>query len=114
MLPGSRLIFVKRAGIRSRWPRMNIVKAGPPCCCTGITMFNRLSRWTNGLTGPFEPTVRDGAIYARGAADDKGQVWAHAEGIAAWQQHGGLPVNLTMLIEGRKKWQRASRAIRAR
>src|SRR4051794_37914130 len=33
-----------------------------------------LDLWT---TPPFEPTVRNGAIYARGAADDKGQVWCH-------------------------------------
>ena len=59
-----------------------------------------LDKW---ITGPFESTIRDGAIYARGAADDKGQVWAHAEAIAAWQQHGGLPVNLTMLIEGEEE-----------
>src|SRR5262249_38325890 len=53
----------------------------------------------------FEPTIRrheDGfdAIYARGAVDDKGQVWCHAEAVKAWQEAGGLPVNLTMLIEG--------------
>ncbi|CAN5516584.1 dipeptidase [soil metagenome] len=57
---------------------------------------------------PFEPTVRKDengfdAIYARGAVDDKGQVWAHCEAIAAWQAHGGLPVNLTMLIEGEEE-----------
>ena len=59
-----------------------------------------LDKW---VTKPFEPAVRNGAIYARGAADDKGQVWAYAEAIAAWQQHGGLPVNLTMLIEGEEE-----------
>lgn len=59
-----------------------------------------LEKWT---TPPFEPTVRDGAIYARGAADDKGQVWAHCEAILAWQAHGGLPVNLTMLVEGEEE-----------
>jgi len=57
---------------------------------------------------PFEPTVRKDengfdAIYARGAVDDKGQVWAHCEAIAAWQANGGLPVNLTMLIEGEEE-----------
>lgn len=57
-------------------------------------------QWT---TPPFEPAVRDGAIYARGAADDKGQVWAHLQAIRAWQRHGGLPVNLTMLIEGEEE-----------
>ena len=59
-----------------------------------------LELWTS---PPFEPTVRDGAIYARGAADDKGQVWAHIEAIRAWQQHGGVPVNLTLLIEGEEE-----------
>jgi acetylornithine deacetylase/succinyl-diaminopimelate desuccinylase-like protein len=51
----------------------------------------------------FVPAVRDGAIYARGAADDKGQVWAQCEAVLAWQAHGGLPVNLTMLIEGEEE-----------
>ena len=59
-----------------------------------------LEKW---VSKPFEPTVRDGAIYARGAADDKGQVWAHAQAIAAWQRHGGLPINLTLLIEGEEE-----------
>jgi len=59
-----------------------------------------LEQWTS---PPFEPTVRDGAIYARGAADDKGQVWAHVEAIRAWQQAGGLPLNLIMLIEGEEE-----------
>jgi acetylornithine deacetylase/succinyl-diaminopimelate desuccinylase-like protein len=59
-----------------------------------------LDKW---LTPPFEPTVRDGAIYARGAVDDKGQVWAHLQAIAAWQQNGGVPVNLTLLIEGEEE-----------
>jgi acetylornithine deacetylase/succinyl-diaminopimelate desuccinylase-like protein len=55
------------------------------------------------ISKPFEPAVRDGAIYARGAADDKGQVWAHVEAIRAWQEHGGVPVNLTVLIEGEEE-----------
>jgi acetylornithine deacetylase/succinyl-diaminopimelate desuccinylase-like protein len=61
--------------------------------------------WT---TGPFEPQVRKDdtghdALFARGAVDDKGQVWAHVEAILAWQAHGGLPVNLTMLVEGEEE-----------
>lgn len=59
-------------------------------------------------TPPFEPTVRtnnDGfeAIYARGAADDKGQVWCHIEAIRAWENNGGLPINLVMIIEGEEE-----------
>ena len=59
-----------------------------------------LELWT---TPPFEPTVRDGALFARGSADDKGQVWCHAEAVLAWQAHGGPPINLTMLIEGEEE-----------
>ena len=59
-----------------------------------------LEKW---VSKPFEPAVRDGSIYARGAVDDKGQVWAHVQAISAWQQHGGVPVNLTMLIEGEEE-----------
>jgi acetylornithine deacetylase/succinyl-diaminopimelate desuccinylase-like protein len=64
-----------------------------------------LELWT---TGPFEPTRRKDengheAIFARGAADDKGQVWCHVEAVLAWQANGGLPVNLTMLIEGEEE-----------
>jgi acetylornithine deacetylase/succinyl-diaminopimelate desuccinylase-like protein len=59
-----------------------------------------LDLWT---TPPFEPTERNGAVYARGAVDDKGQVWAHVQAIRTWQEHGGLPVNLIMLIEGEEE-----------
>src|SRR5580704_6753668 len=59
-----------------------------------------LELWTS---PPFEPAVRNNAIYARGAADDKGQVWAHVEAIMAWQAHSGLPVNLIVLVEGEEE-----------
>ncbi|HXE55210.1 MAG TPA: dipeptidase [Tepidisphaeraceae bacterium] len=59
-----------------------------------------LDQW---VTPPFEPAIRNGAIYARGAVDDKGQVWAHVDAIRAWQANGGVPVNLTMLIEGEEE-----------
>jgi acetylornithine deacetylase/succinyl-diaminopimelate desuccinylase-like protein len=57
---------------------------------------------------PFDPQIRKNsigtdAIYARGAVDDKGQVTCHLEAIAAWQAHGGPPVNLTVLIEGEEE-----------
>jgi len=64
-----------------------------------------LDKW---VTPPFEPSIRKtdagtDAIYARGAVDDKGQVWAHVEAITQWQNNGGLPVNITMLIEGEEE-----------
>ncbi len=53
---------------------------------------------------PFVPQVRDGCLYARGASDDKGQLFAHLMAIEAWQQAGGgLPVNLKMFIEGEEE-----------
>jgi acetylornithine deacetylase/succinyl-diaminopimelate desuccinylase-like protein len=59
-----------------------------------------LDQWK---TPPFEPVIRDGKIFARGAADDKGQVWCHVEALLAWQAHGGPPVNVTLLIEGEEE-----------
>jgi len=57
--------------------------------------------WTS---PPFEATVRDGEIYARGAADDKGQVFMHIKAIEAHlKQGGGLPVNIKFFIEGEEE-----------
>jgi acetylornithine deacetylase/succinyl-diaminopimelate desuccinylase-like protein len=53
---------------------------------------------------PFEATVRDGEIYARGAADDKGQVFMHLKAIEAhMKQNGRLPVNMKLLLEGEEE-----------
>lgn len=60
-----------------------------------------LSEW---LTAPFEPTVREGNLYARGASDDKGQVFAQVKAVQAWMQTSGrLPVNVKFLIEGEEE-----------
>jgi acetylornithine deacetylase/succinyl-diaminopimelate desuccinylase-like protein len=53
---------------------------------------------------PFEPTLRNGNIYARGAADDKGQMYMHVKAAEALMAvHGALPVNLKFLIEGEEE-----------
>jgi acetylornithine deacetylase/succinyl-diaminopimelate desuccinylase-like protein len=53
---------------------------------------------------PFEATVRDGEIYARGAVDDKGQVFMHFKAIEAhMKQNGKLPVNMKILLEGEEE-----------
>jgi acetylornithine deacetylase/succinyl-diaminopimelate desuccinylase-like protein len=57
-----------------------------------------LGEW---ITPPFEPTVRDGSLYARGAADDKGQVFCLLKAIAA---AGRPPVNFRFLIEGEEEF----------
>ena len=60
-----------------------------------------LEEWTS---EPFEPTVRDGRLYARGAVDDKGQLFLHVKAIEAHMKTGGgLPVNLVVLAEGEEE-----------
>ena len=60
-----------------------------------------LDEW---ITPPFEPTVRDGNIYARGSADDKGQMYMHIKAVEALlATTGTLPVNLKFLIEGEEE-----------
>jgi acetylornithine deacetylase/succinyl-diaminopimelate desuccinylase-like protein len=53
---------------------------------------------------PFEATIRDGEIYARGSADDKGQIFMHFKAVEAWlKQAGSLPVNIRIFIEGEEE-----------
>lgn len=53
---------------------------------------------------PFEPVLRDGNIYARGSADDKGQMYMHIKAVEALRAvNGTLPVNLKFLIEGEEE-----------
>lgn len=52
----------------------------------------------------FEPTIRDGRIYCRGATDNKGQLMAHVQGLAeTLAKHADLPVNLIVLFEGEEE-----------
>ncbi len=60
-----------------------------------------LAEW---VSPPFEPTVRDGQLFARGAVDDKGQVLYHLEVVRALlARDGRLPVNLKVLVEGEEE-----------
>src|SRR5436309_10061322 len=53
---------------------------------------------------PFEATIRDGEIYARGAADDKGQVFMHFKAVEAHlKQNGRLPANMKFILEGEEE-----------
>jgi acetylornithine deacetylase/succinyl-diaminopimelate desuccinylase-like protein len=60
-----------------------------------------LELWTS---PPFEPEVRDGRIYARGAADDKGQLFLHLAALhILLETRGSLPVNVVVLAEGEEE-----------
>jgi acetylornithine deacetylase/succinyl-diaminopimelate desuccinylase-like protein len=60
-----------------------------------------LDLWTS---PPFEPTVRDGRIYARGSVDDKGQLYLHVKALQAHlETNSTLPVNVIVLAEGEEE-----------
>ena len=60
-----------------------------------------LDKWD---TPPFNATVRAGELYARGAADDKGQIFMHFKAIEACiTQKGSLPVNIKLILEGEEE-----------
>lgn len=54
-------------------------------------------------TPPFEPTIRDEKIYARGSSDDKGQMYMHIKAFETMMQSGGLPCNVKFMIEGEEE-----------
>src|SRR5690625_32858 len=55
-------------------------------------------------TRPFEPTVRDGDIYARGASDDKGQLFTHIKALESYLASGTpFPVNIKFIFEGEEE-----------
>ncbi len=60
-----------------------------------------LDLWT---TPAFEPDIRDGRIWARGATDDKGQMLTHVLSVTAWLKvTGSLPINVKFVIEGEEE-----------
>ncbi|WP_114777729.1 dipeptidase [Botryobacter ruber] len=52
---------------------------------------------------PFEPVVKHEKIYARGASDDKGQMYMHVKAFEVMMQHNALPCNVKFMIEGEEE-----------
>src|SRR5258708_3658744 len=80
-------------------------KAKPTVLCYGhydVEAAETLEEWK---TPPFEPTERNGNLYARGAVDDKGQMWMHVKALEALMAAGGgkLPVNVRVIVEGEEE-----------
>lgn len=54
-------------------------------------------------SGPFEPVIKEGRIYARGSADDKGQFFMHVKALETMIRTGDLPTNIKFIIEGEEE-----------
>ncbi len=54
-------------------------------------------------SGPFEPVIKDGKIYARGACDDKGQMFMHVKALEVMAKTGTLACNVKLMIEGEEE-----------
>jgi acetylornithine deacetylase/succinyl-diaminopimelate desuccinylase-like protein len=76
----------------------------PTVLCYGhydVQPADPLELW---VTPPFEPTERNGNLYARGAVDDKGQMYMHVKAIEALRaETGSLPLNVRFLVEGEEE-----------
>src|SRR2546423_11773533 len=76
----------------------------PTVLCYGhydVQPADPLEEWKS---PPFEPEVRDGNIYGRGTADDKGQMYMHVKAIEALRTvNGTLPINVKFLVEGEEE-----------
>ena len=104
----------ERAGLTTtveQTPGNPIVRAtgGPPDAPVHLLAYGHydvfpVAGQTGWETEPFEPVIRGDRIYARGSGDSKGQFLAHLDAYEWWQRHnGGLPVRLTMILEGEEE-----------
>ncbi len=80
------------------------VPGAPVVCVYGhydVQPPEPLDQW---ISGPFDPTIRDGNLFARGATDDKGQLLTHVQSVCEWLKTGQpLPLQIKFLIEGEEE-----------
>jgi acetylornithine deacetylase/succinyl-diaminopimelate desuccinylase-like protein len=84
------------------------VAGKPTALCYGhydVQPPDPLDEW---VSPPFEPVERDGNLYARGAVDDKGQMWMHVKALesllaSSKERPGGLPINIRVILEGEEE-----------
>jgi acetylornithine deacetylase/succinyl-diaminopimelate desuccinylase-like protein len=73
----------------------------PSCCRLDVQPAEPLELWTS---GPYDPRVRDGRLYARGACDNKGELMARVWGIEAYRETiGELPCRVRFLVQGQEE-----------
>ena len=79
--------------------------ASRPCCAMRTTTCSRAEPLNEWISPPFEPTERNNNIYARGAVDDKGQLWMEVKALESLMQADGgkLPINVKVIFEGEEE-----------
>jgi acetylornithine deacetylase/succinyl-diaminopimelate desuccinylase-like protein len=101
---GLRVETIETGGHPILWGVGPEVPGAPTVLCYGhydVQPPDPLGEW---ISPPFEPTVRDGHLYGRGTADDKGQVFTAVAALEALKAtRGSLPVNIRYLIEGEEE-----------
>jgi acetylornithine deacetylase/succinyl-diaminopimelate desuccinylase-like protein len=101
---GAKAQIVKTAGHPIVFGQTEAVPGGPTVLVYGhydVQPPDPLDEWKS---PPFEPTIRDGYIYARGATDDKGQLFTHIKAVEAWNKTSGRPpINVKFVIEGEEE-----------
>jgi acetylornithine deacetylase/succinyl-diaminopimelate desuccinylase-like protein len=101
---GIRVETIETGGHPILWGVGPEVAGAPTVLCYGhydVQPPDPIGEW---LSPPFEPTVREGHLFARGAADDKGQVFTAVAALEALKAtRGSLPVNVRFLIEGEEE-----------
>jgi acetylornithine deacetylase/succinyl-diaminopimelate desuccinylase-like protein len=86
------------------WAESPRIPGAPTVLCYGHYDVQPVDPLTEWLSPPFEPTIRDGNLYARGAVDDKGQVFTLLEAYRSVLDEGGMPpLNVHFIIEGEEE-----------